>query len=270
MLDVLVDTGSQKSLEGILCDGTNTNVGWKNGLFVLVERELERQLVLLGCSLHGNELDLRHLFTDLDGAGTTGPDSFGGAIGKATLQCQPVVEFDPLECKNEQIPDEVVRDLSRDQKLLYKYAFAISKDHLEESLVRQKVIAVNHSRWLTLAVRIMILYTRTEMPSDELKTIVIYILQVYAPTWFLIRRENDFTRGPAILHRKMQLVMEQLESVQEGIKPVIQRNGWQAEPGTMLCAMLSSDNQQHRSKAVDLLTKFRNDPKIKSKSNVRI
>lgn len=81
-LDVLAEKETLESLLAVLLDGTGVNVGRMEGLFVHVERELRRKLLLLSCMLHANELPLRHLFKSCDGGhGTTGPTSFAGPLG---------------------------------------------------------------------------------------------------------------------------------------------------------------------------------------------
>ena len=43
-----------------------------------------------------------------------------------------------------------------------------------------KVSPVNHARWMTLAIRILVLYSRTEHPSPVLKEIVKHIQTVWS------------------------------------------------------------------------------------------
>ena len=45
----------------------------------------------------------------------------------------------------------------------------------------------------------------------------------------------------------MKYVNDQSKEVQEVVKPVIQRNAWQVEPGTMLCGLLASKHTDDRS-----------------------
>ena len=74
------------SLLAIGCDGTVVNTGNKNGIIAKVERYVGRPLQHLICLLHLNELPLRHLLKELDGA-TKGPDIFSGSIGKLLVDC---------------------------------------------------------------------------------------------------------------------------------------------------------------------------------------
>lgn len=112
---------------------------------------------------------------------TAGPDSFSGPQAKAAcgdVREGEVVEFQPIRSTLEDLPEEVWRDLSRDQQLLYRFAHAISSGIVPTHLAHQKVGPVFHARWLTLAVRFMQLYVKTPEPSQQLVRIVTYIVQV--------------------------------------------------------------------------------------------
>lgn len=256
-LEVVAETGSEETLLAILCDGCNTNTGWKSGMFVNVERKLGRQLLCCSCMLHANELYLRAVFIKCDGGlGTTGPESFAGPMGKRCkddLHLEDVQKFLSIETMVEVISDDLKKDLSRDQKLLHSYCTAIAAGKLPSSLAKQVVGPVNHSRWLTLAIRILVLYTRTEEPDLALVRVVKLISQVYAPMWFTIRKQNNFIHGPKLLHQTMVLLLKQDQWVLDMAKPVIQRNAFFAEPGMIACAMLASSELEVRSKIVNLI-----------------
>ena len=260
-VDVLADNNSTESLCAICCDGTNVNTGWREGMFAHVERDLQRKLLLCSCMLHANELPFRKLFDSCDGNfGTTGPESFGGELGKQAtkdLHSEDVVDFEAVETNLEEINDDVVKTLSRDQNLMYRYILAVSKGKVSSNLATQKVGPLNHSRWLTLAIRLLQLYTRTEVPSDGLRKIVRFITQVYGPSWFAIKKAGTFTKGPALLFQQMVLIKTQPEDVQRLVKPVVQRNAYMAEPGIMLCSMLESTSLSIRQKAMKTIEKLR-------------
>ena len=74
------------------------------------------------CQLHGNELNLRHLFMSLDGT-TSGPRSFSGPIGKACagdVWEREVVAFEAVPGHVPDLPPDVVHPLSTDQQLLHQ------------------------------------------------------------------------------------------------------------------------------------------------------
>ena len=264
LLEILSEYNSKESIKAICCDGTATNTGWQDGMVAHVERDLGKKLLLLSCMLHENELPFRKVFDILDGGhGTTGPESFGGDIGKAAkenLHEKDVVDFEMMETNLEDISEDVYEDLSRDQKLLYDYIKAISIGKVPQKLAIQKVGPLNHSRWLTLAIRILQLYTRTENANEALRKIVRFILQVYGPCWFSIKKAKKFTLGPSLLFYQMNLIKTQSQDVQEMAKPVVQRNAFMAEPGIMLCAMLESSIPSIRSKAVQIIKNLRAKP----------
>ena len=164
---------------------------------------------------------------------------------------------------NTSLPDleeSVQNDLSRDQWLLYKYTKAIATGSVDDNLKHQIAGPLNHSRWLTLAIRLLQLYTRTENPSDALVNIVTYIVKVYSPSWFKIKSKGKFTSSPSNLFYQMRLVMNLPTYIQELVKPTIQRNAYFSHPDILLCSMLESDLEEVRLKAINLIKKFRKNP----------
>ena len=263
-MDVIAENNSADSLEAIVADGTATNTGWKDGFIGHVEMDLKTTVLWLICMLHGNELPLRHLFSYCEGGlGTSGPDSFQGPIGKQCkeqVHLMDIVQYEVIPTTLKELPDPVWRDLSRDQKLLYQYTQAIAQGEVPGQLAGQVAGPIDHSRWLTLAIRILQIYTRTADPSDGLKTIASYICQVYSPMWFTIKEHSKFTRGPSHLHHLLQLVLDQPPHVQDVVKPHIQRNAFFAEPSIMLTSMLEDPDEEIRLFGVNLVRKLRQKP----------
>ena len=110
------------------------------------------------CLLHINELPLRHLFGYLDGP-TTGPRAFSGTICKALQTCDknPVVRFEPIELREPLRPVDV-DDLSTDQSYLYEICLAVTSGQFHDDLAYKYSGNTCHSRWLTLANRVLRLY----------------------------------------------------------------------------------------------------------------
>ena len=88
-----------------------------------------------------------------------------------------IVAFEKIETSLQSLPDEVSKDLSRDQQLLYNYMMAVASGSVSAQLAGQVAGPINHSRWLTLAIRILQLYTRTKEPSTGLKMSSKYVMQ---------------------------------------------------------------------------------------------
>ena len=74
---------------------------------------------------------------------------------------------------------------------------------------------VMHARWLTLATRILCLYTKTEILSENLKNLTQYIVQVYTLTWFLIKRSSSFHTSPSIVFEMIQQIKKQEEVIRQ-------------------------------------------------------
>ena len=174
----------------------------------------------------------------------------------------PVVQFEAIPCPDlPLLPPEVSKDLSRDQKVLLQYLRAVSTGDLTTKVAQQVPGKIDHARWLTLSIRVLILYTRTEHPSPGLIRIVLHIVRVYAPMWFLIKSQPKFTNGPQHLFKLMQLVNNiSSQADKEVAKVAVQRNAYFADPATVLTAMLESEEKTEREFAVRALAEFRAKP----------
>ncbi|GBM63652.1 hypothetical protein AVEN_206875-1 [Araneus ventricosus] len=125
------------------------------------------------------DLPLRHLVNSLDGA-TIGPKEFCQPLGKAikTYEELPVAPFSSISMEN--MPHNIDRMvLSNDQQYLYDICLPISRSECYSDLTLRKPGPVVHSRWLTIAGRILRLYVVTEKPSDNLIILATYIMKVY-------------------------------------------------------------------------------------------
>lgn len=127
--NVLQEYDILESIHAILLDNTATNNGRKIGLVVKLEEKIGRKLHTIGCALHQNELQLRALFKGLDGV-ATGPRTFSGSLGKSCsedIHNKPLVQFEAIHTPVTEgyIPDEVLKDFSCDQRLLYEYCKGI-------------------------------------------------------------------------------------------------------------------------------------------------
>ena len=189
-----------------------------------------------------------------EGHGTSGPKSFKGPLGQAVagdVHRQPVASFQPIPTSSlPQIPDQVAADLSTDQRLLLRYSKAVAAGTVSPELARAKPGPLNHSRWLTLAIRVLVLYTRTSEPSRSLVSVATFVQQVYAPMWFHSKAQPAFVCGAVHLFRAMQLVKTQPEKVQNAAKGAVQRNAYFAHPDNLIVAMISDKDSAMRDEGV--------------------
>lgn len=185
---------STENLNSVGCDGTNVNTGHNGGVIKLLEDHLDRPLQWLVCLLHHVELLLRHMMEDVDGA-TNGPRAYKGPIGKDLKTCTKLklAEFDPIptDLKGEIDPS----DLSTDQQYLWRIVQAVASGDCSQDLANLDIGPLSHARFLTLACRILRLYVGTVSPSENLVTLATFVMQVYAPHWFDIKRRSSCTEG---------------------------------------------------------------------------
>ena len=95
-----------------------------------------------------------------------------------------VVAFSPLALENTPRVDST--DLSSDQKYLHDICQVIGAGVCPEDIALRKPGPVVHSRWLTTA-RIWRLYISSEKPSEQLLTLIVFIMKVHASVWFNIK-----------------------------------------------------------------------------------
>ena len=145
-LEVLCQYDSLDSLVAVLVDNTSTNTGCNNGLVAVLHRYISSEVQMIGCALHANELLLRNLFLELDGV-ASGPTSFTGPIGMAAaeqLHLIPTTNFECIDLFNIDAPENIRKDLSWDQKMLYDYCIGIKNGTVPGA--ERKIGVLNHSR----------------------------------------------------------------------------------------------------------------------------
>ncbi|CAG9826869.1 unnamed protein product [Diabrotica balteata] len=250
------------NLVAIGCDGTIVNTGHKNGVITYIENELKRPLQWFVCALHANELPLRHLFQRLDGA-TTGPRQFSGVIGKLLEKCEhlPIVDFEIIESD---LPELTIpsKELSSDQSYLYDICQAISNGNVYENLANRSPGKLAHSRWLTMANRVLRLYVGTEHPTSRLKDLVQFIIKVYAPMWFFIKLNPSCTQASLHVFKSITLSRYLRDDLKNIIDAVIQRNSYYIHPENLLLCMLTDNRQWVRELALRRIIKARKEKKV--------
>lgn len=240
-----------QNLKAIGSDGTVINTGNEGGVIRLFELHLNRPLTWIICLLHLNELPLRHIIYSIDGKSTS-PISSGGPIGKAIEKWdnQPVVKF-------KQIVSEVMvidkKDLSDDQKYLLEIYNSIVSGKCSAELASRFHGNISHACWLTTANRILRLYISCKKPSANLKIIVTFIVKVYVPCWFDIKKNpfiKDATRHLWLMIKRSRYLLSKLRMI---VDDVIQRDAYCAHPEIMLLSMMTDNNLKTRKKLCKLL-----------------
>ena len=261
----MVMHGIDHTLQFLGGDSTNSNTGWRGGIITWVERFLGRKVNWLICQLHTNELGLRHLFEELDGK-TSSKTGWSGDLGKllkTTSNMGINYEFEPISLGPDiiDLPDEVVDDLSTDQNLLYRRAQAVRSGNLSRDLGLRKGGSLVHSRWLTFASEILILWMSNHGLSGELlqrlRTVVVYIVSVYVPMWFRIKVLHSWLDGPRHVLTHLELLRLQTPDVQRILIPYLRTSSWFAHSESILQTLLTSSDAEERKFGVQKILKIR-------------
>ena len=133
----------------------------------------------------------------IDGV-TSGPRTYQGEIGKEIqpdLRTLQMVKFEKIFGKVEEIQDQVLHNLSSDQKYLYEVALSVQTGKFPIRLATRSPGTLNEARWLTKANRILRLYVSTHNPSSNLVKLVSFILNLYAPAWCKIKSNTRAVDG---------------------------------------------------------------------------
>ena len=115
-----------------------------------------------------------------------------------------------------------------------------------------------HFWWLTLANRVLRRYASVSTPSENLKTLADFIINVYAPTWFDIKCQPKCEHGPMHLCkmiRRMQHLSDTL--LKEVLESVVKRDAYYAHQENVLIAMINDDNMTIRELGFRRILKVR-------------
>lgn len=253
VFSVLTEYNSVDSVKAVLVDNTSTNTGQKSGLVTILERMIGRHLHTIGCSLHQNELPFRAIFKNCDGQ-TKSPSSFNGPLGKLcanNYHNMPQIEFPKIGSPLLSMVDKDT--LNSDQRLLYEYTVGIASGEVDPQYASWKIGPLHQARWLTLAIRLMCLWTRGAYPKEQaatLRKLVKFIVEVYATSWFEIKTDNKFHNQQLYIFNMIQRIKNQESDIQEIAFKNIQHNAFALLPENVLFAMMKSDELEVREQAV--------------------
>src|ERR1043165_5375508 len=125
-----------------------------------------------------------------------------------------------------------------DEQYMYDMCIAVSSGQCSPDLALQKPGPIVHSRWLTMANRVLRLCVATNNPSDNLQTLVVYVMKVYAPIWFHVKTKPLCSDGARHLWRLIKYTRYLSPELRKIVDPVIQRNGFFGHSENILLAMI--------------------------------
>ena len=240
-------------------DGCSTNTGIHRGVFRCVEVELNQAVQHVVCLLHCNELFFRHQFEEVDGV-TLGPDKLEGPVGQTLgepIWCEPVVDFKAVPGKMPLVPDSVLKDLSRDQMLAYRWGHAVQSGEVPDDLAGQTIGPLCHSRWLTRGVRTLAKFARKKKPTKKFLRIISFILNFYRPGWFMVKMRPHIQDGARNLQFLVDLSRSLPADDQTIVRRVMNDNSHFAHAENVSIACLSDPEEEVRRKGVQYILEAR-------------
>ena len=246
-------------------DSTAANTGKHIGAFASLEKKLNRRLLWVLCMLHLNELPLRHVFVGLDGL-TASNNTFKGVIGKILPRVEELDWTDKFEKVQvgqgiPELSEEIASDLSSDQRMLYLAFVSIWNGQIRIELYNLSPGPISHSRWLTLCLRILILYMKSHRLKGKNKAnlllLVQFLMSNYVPMWFACKQHTRITDGPKHLFNQIKLIKLLNDPVLSIVKENIAQNAYWAHPEVLLLSMLADKEAVTRSKAAERILLLR-------------
>lgn len=141
---------------------------------------------------------------------------------------------------------------------------AISRGSIPPALANKDPGKLAHSRWLTCANRILRLYVGTEKSSENLRELVVFIMKVYAPTWFDIKMKPSCKHGPIHVFNMIKRSLYLRQELKDIVLKTIQRNAFFAHPENLLLAMLQDEHPHIKELALRRIKKAREQSKGKN------
>ncbi|CAH1109766.1 unnamed protein product [Psylliodes chrysocephalus] len=160
----------------------------------------------------------------------------------------PDVNFVPIVSPLPELDDAAIRNLSTDQKYLYEMCHLISRGNRSLDLAARNPGQLSHARWLTKANRILHLYIGSKCPATNLRTIAEFVVKVYAPVRFDIKRKSSYCDGGRYVFRMIQLSRYLNNELKAVIDPVTKGNAY-FYPGDIL-------SFSYHTQAVERCVKF--------------
>lgn len=160
-------------------DGENANTGAEGGFTRYVEEKLGRAIFHVICMLHLLELLMKYAFNWANGDGASkSSDNYTGPIGGrlANVVQEPIVSFETMPCPT--LLNDLPEQTSTDQQYLAQAAKVIVTGKVPKGFEKKNIGKLSASRWCTLASRVLRLYMSIMHPSDKLKWLVRFILEV--------------------------------------------------------------------------------------------
>ena len=174
-----------------------------------------------------------------------------------------------VNCKNKQIPLSstwqifllVASGLSSDQRLLFVAFQSFRTGVIRAELYSLSPGPISHSRWLTLAIRILLLYMKKHglkgKHRSNLITIVQFLMTNYVVMWFRLKQKPSVGEASRHLFSQVQLTNLLHKSTKRVARTNLARNAYWAHPENLLLSMLTDPEEKTRQVAIEKIMSIR-------------
>ena len=162
----------------------------------------------------------------------------------------PIVDFDRVPSKMPVLSEEQLKETSRDQYLAYRLGHALQSGNVPDEVASATIGPCCHARWLTTGVRCVRLAMSVKKRSKGFERILHFLLNVYFPSWFLIKNHPHCQSGAKHLFTMLELSRDLCKSSQGIFQKVLQDNAYFAHPENVIIACLADQREVIRRKAV--------------------
>lgn len=191
------------------------------------------------------------MFEFLDGE-TSGPQGYKGPIRRSLSDYHNllVVNFEPIQSNVDDIIPSIQRDLSTDQNYLYDICKVVSTGECPTGFEDKNPGKLSHARWVTNANRILRLYIAPNSPSDTLQELSKFVVKVYAPGWFTIKRNSKIKDWAVNLCKIINFCSYMKDEYQKVIYTCLQKNGYFAHSENLLLSMITDSRKNIHELAI--------------------
>ena len=151
---------------------------------------------------------------------------------------------------------EIIDDLSTDQYYGYHMCWAIIIGEVHEDLSHLEIGLLNHSRWVTCQL-LLRFYVSQANSTKNLSLIVEFVLKVYFPSWFDIKKNNKLTHGSINLYNIIKINNFPDLRIRQICYNVLNNNSFFAHGENILVAMLGDIDETVRRKPIKIILKLR-------------
>ena len=129
---------------------------------------------------------------------------------------------------------------------------------MEEKYSSWKIGQLHHTRWLTLAIRLLAVYTWEEFPSRNLIKLVHYVVKVYVHSWFEIKSSSKPHKSPRILFQNLSCIDQlSFQDVKTIAKQNLQGNCFCLLPENFLYALIIDEDPIARNLGLQTIINLR-------------